>query len=677
MGIFKKIKRAITGAIKSIVNVVMKVVSLVSMPFGKPFGGLDGQAQSESFINEVKVNKESGVANVPIVYGRRRIGGTRVYVGVQSGNSNFLTTITTLTYGAGYPGVNGFYKIYIDEKEVPLRHYSGPLQPGYVTGSFRNNPGAASQGGNFPQTPFTMIPSSGPYQNRVEIQLALNSYSDASLRNFELIPPLTSRHHAVGFSHLICRFQWLPITNQAEAEANPYGRGIPQVEIEVQGRPIIDLLGYTLNEMIAFAGGPGILRDRGWGVTNQDNPVNVLYDYMRQGNSFNPLIAQTDIDAESWYKAAYQCSQVVNGRKAFTFNGVIDTGKSHMDNIKIILEHFRGLLTYRNGKYFLKIENAGDDDDITNIPADMAPYSVMTLDQDVLIGGLKIQGDTVESKFNEVRVTFVDPSANFNATDVYYPTGFVASYRTEDQQKRLEKKVSLEACTNRDEAYHYGQVALLRSRNQMSIEAKCTMAAANLAVGDIVRVNNPAVAIDKFCRVYGVKLTPEATVELTLIEHYAEAYTFDQVASEPDRPAFVSIDPFTIQPPTNAQISFLQNPVTFDGKQGFRDITISWTKSTSTSAALYRVFRRYGGDNQLLTTTSNNVFVHQRQPIGGGGGYAYNYMIDAVNAAHTVKSAGVFVSQVITTEYQPSSGASSVINTGGTVQSVGPSQFGA
>lgn len=671
MGIFSKIKRAITGAIKSIVNIVMKVVSLVSMPFGKPFGGLEGQAQSESFINEVKVNKESGVSNVPIVYGRRRIGGTRVYVGVQSGNSNFLTTITTLMYGQ----VNGFYKVYIDEKEVPLKHYDGPLQPGYVSGSFRGNPQAASSAGNYLGSPQTMIPSSGPYVGRVELQLAQNTnfvgYGDCSLLGYALVPPLTNKHQASGFSHLICRFQWLPITTQAEAEANPYGRGIPQVEIEVQGRPIIDFLGYTYNEVTTQSFGISANRARGYGVNNQDNPVNVLYDYMRT------LVSQLDFDYGSWWKAAYQCSQIVNGRKAFTFNGVIDTGKSHMDNIKIILEHFRGLLTYRNGKYYLKIENAGDDDNIANIPTNMAPYSVMTLDQDVLIGGLKIQGDTVESKFNEVRVTWVDPNANFNATDVFYPASFVEQYRTEDKGKRLEKKLALEGCTNRDEAYHYGQVALLRSRNQMSIEAKCTMAAANLAVGDIVRVNNPAVAIDKYCRVYGVKLTPEATVELELIEHYAEAYTFNQVASEPDRPAFVSIDPFTIQPPTNAQITFLQNPVTFDGQQGFRDITISWTKSTSTSAALYRVFRRYGGDNQLLTTTSNNVFIHQRQSIGGGAGYAYNYMIDAVNAAHTVKSAGVFVSAVITTQYEPSSGASSVINTGSTVQSVGPSQFGA
>jgi len=518
---WKKIKRAITGAIKSIVNVVMKVVSLVSMPFGKPFGGLDGQSQSESFINEVKVNKESGVTNVPIVYGRRRIGGTRVYVGVQKGNSNFLTTITTLAYGGSYDAVNGFYKIYIDEKEVPLTHRGTPLQPGYVTGSFRNNPGAASSGGNYSTYPISMIPSSGPYANRIEIQLSQGGYGDASLRTFEMIPPLTSLHSANGFAHLVCRFQWLPITTQAEAEANPYGRGIPQIEVEVQGRPIIDLLGYTLNEI--SGGAPGIDRNKGFGITNQDNPVNVLYDYMRQGNSFGALISQTDIDVPSWYKAATQCSQVVNGRKAFTFNGVIDTGKSHMDNIKIILEHFRGLLTYRNGKYYLKIENAGDDDNITNIPTNMAAYSVMTLDQDVLIGGLKIQGDTVESTFNEVRVTYVDPTANFNATDVYYPAGYVASYRTEDKGKRLEKKLSLEGCTNRDEAYHYAQVALLRSRNQMSIEAKCTMAAANLAVGDIVRVTNPAVATDKYCRVYGVKLTPEATVELTLIEHFAEA----------------------------------------------------------------------------------------------------------------------------------------------------------
>jgi len=697
MGIFSKIKRAITGAVKSIFKVVMKVVSLISSPFGQ-LGDMPGQNQQESFINEVRINKESGVANVPIIYGRRRVGGTRVYVAVDAGGyqgqefttgGTYLRTVTILGFGNRYYGeaIQGWYKIYIDEKEVPMVRTgyswdpsSSPLLPGDVTGSYAlSYPSPAVS--NFGAVIVKPVTSS-PYAGRVAASLHSGRGGIGTrsvILDFPSNPPWTTKHKCEGFGAIVCQFKWLPITTQAQAEANPYGRGVPLVEVEVQGKPIRDILSSTYIT-----------------TTRQSNPVNVLYDYLTSICGINA----SEIDynnlsfdtTTSFYKAALQCDQSVptylaNGtlgsRKAFTFNGVIDTGRTLMENVKTILESFRGLMTYRNGKYYLKIENAGDDNDITNIPTNMATYSVMTLDQDVLIDGLKISGDNIENKFNSVRVTWVDPDANYNATDVYYPENVSGTYAlrqqylAEDQLKVLQKTITLPNCTNRDEAYHYGQVVLRRSRNQLAIEAKCTMAAANLAVGDIVRVNNPAVAIDKYCRVQSVKLNPDATVELGLIEHVAEAYTFNPVTPEPDRPAFVSVDPFKLEPPTNVQVLFKYSKIDRLGEFNFRrQIRITWTKSTSPGVAFYRIFRKLGSDTYgtQLGTTMNNFFEIDDQQANN---HRFECFVDCVNAAQTVKSVGVLVQQIITTEYEPSSGASSTINTGSTVQSVGPSQFGA
>lgn len=706
MGIFSKIKRAITGAIKTIVNVVMKVVSLVSTPFGTPYGAPDAQSQSESFINEVKINKESGVANVPIIYGRRRVGGTRVFVGIDSGGNQgeqvgaaagtYLRTVTILGFGTQdndndvYSGqigaINGWYKIFIDEKEVPMvrvpDYYwntaTAALPAGRIAGSYATS--TLRPPYNVANTRYMYKPvSTSPYAGRLVVELYHNGIGNqGGLMVYPSNPQWTNNHQCMGFSAIVCQYKWLTITTQAQAEANPYGRGVPVVEVEVQGKPIVDLLSAS-----AY---PNNL-----GLTGQSNPVNVLYDYLTKycGISTSEIDYTQNDSSTSFYKAAYQCNQSVptylaNGtigsRKAFTFNGIIDTGKTTMDNVKIILESFRGLMTYRNGKYYLKIENAGDDSDITNIPTNMAPYSVMTLDQDILIGGLKIAGDNIENKFNSVRVTFCDPDANYNATDVYYPENTYSTlslrqqYLKEDQNKVLLKSITLENCTNRDEAYHYGQVILRRSRNQLAIEAKCTMAAANLTVGDIVRVNNPAVAIDKYCRVISVKLTPEATIELGLIEHVAEAYTFNPVTPEPDRPAFVSIDPYTISAPTNVQIEFKYSPITFSGATPYRDHRISWTKSTSPGVAFYRIFKAREGQQygDQVGVTVNNFFEINSQC----NNFNVKYYVDAVNSTQTVKSTGILVSATITTEYDPASGTSSIINAGTTVQTVGSSQFG-
>jgi hypothetical protein len=705
MGIFSKIKRGIIGAIKGIINIVMKVVSLISMPFGT-LGDTPGQNQQESFINEVKVNKESGVSNVPIIYGRRRVGGTRVFVGIDAGGyqgeqnttgGTYLRTVTVLGFGTQvndddvYSGqigaINGWYKIFIDEKEVPMvrvpDYYwntaTAALPAGRIAGSYASS--TLRPPYNIDSVRYMYKPvSTSPYAGRLVVELYHNGVGNqGGLMTFPSNPQWTNNHKCMGFAALVCQFKWLTITTQAQAEANPYGRGVPVVEVEVQGKPIKDLLSAS-----AY---PGNL-----GLAGQSNPVHVLYDYMTTYCGIAPSeIDYTQNDsATSFYKAAYQCNQSVptylaNGtvgtRKAFTFNGIIDTGKTLMDNVKMILESFRGLLTYRNGKYYLQIDNAGNDSDITNIPTNMATYSVMTLDQDVLIEGLKISGDNIENKFNKVRVTYCDPDANYNATDVYYPEKIPSSYAlnqqylTEDQLKVLEKTITLANCTNRDEAYHYGQVILRRSRNQLAIEAKCTMAAANLAVGDIVRVNNPAVAIDKYCRVMSVKLTPEATIELGLIEHVAEAYTFNPVTPEPDRPAFISIDPFKLDPPTSVSIAFKYSAIIFNGVSPYRDHRISWTKSASPGVAFYRIFKASEGQQygDQVGVTQNTFF----EINSYADNYNVKYYVDAVNSTQTVKSTGILVSATITTEYEPSTGSSTVINAGTATQSVGSTQFGA
>ena len=79
MGIFKKIFRAAKKVVKSVVKAVTKLAGALIQPFGfspdVPDFGLDEGLDQESLIQGVLLNKDSAIANIPVVYGTRMIGG--------------------------------------------------------------------------------------------------------------------------------------------------------------------------------------------------------------------------------------------------------------------------------------------------------------------------------------------------------------------------------------------------------------------------------------------------------------------------------------------------------------------------------------------------------------------------------------------------------------------------
>ena len=58
-----------------------------------------------------KINKNSNVAQIPIVYGERRVSGTRVFVATSGADNKYLYIILSLCEGE----VNSIGSVYIDD----------------------------------------------------------------------------------------------------------------------------------------------------------------------------------------------------------------------------------------------------------------------------------------------------------------------------------------------------------------------------------------------------------------------------------------------------------------------------------------------------------------------------------------------------------------------------------
>ena len=79
---FKKKKKK-----KFIINLIVSAIA--SKIFGKKKSPLGGGAGAQA---SVLVNKQSNNEYIPVVYGRRRVGGTRAFVGTSNGPGGSGTT---------------------------------------------------------------------------------------------------------------------------------------------------------------------------------------------------------------------------------------------------------------------------------------------------------------------------------------------------------------------------------------------------------------------------------------------------------------------------------------------------------------------------------------------------------------------------------------------------------
>jgi len=373
--------------VKGAVSLVKGIASVFTSPFGTKFDAPDSNYADSQSIQGVLLNKDSAISNVPVVYGTRMVGGTRVFVSTNGSTNQYLYLAFVVAEGQ----CNGYTSLIIDDNTVPLDSYAHGV---------------------------LATPSSGNYANKLQVEFFDGRDNQSASSILLNAPGWTTDHKLSGLCYLAFRFEWLPPNpTQEQVDNNPYSGGIPDVKIILQGKKIFDAttLGST--------GSSHTTAYDSETTTFTNNPASVLLDYMRN-DRFGKGLSNDVFDWDTFKTAATLCDQVVTytdstSGKAFTCDAVVDTSQSLMTNIKIILQGFRGIMPYQQGKYQLRIEHGGDDNDISATPSD--PAVVFSITEDEIVGGLNIEGENKESKINRCRVTYVDPYADYQPNEVVYP----------------------------------------------------------------------------------------------------------------------------------------------------------------------------------------------------------------------------------------------------------------
>ena len=580
---FKAVTKIITAPIK----IITKALSWI-MP--KPPEIPDfGTTDFDDFEQGILLNKQSNDANIPVVYGERLLGGTRVFLETSGTDNEFLYMAIILCEGE----INSIEQIRVDDKVVTF------------DGAFADNTqrSVASSDGNFYKDSVSYI--------TIEPHLGSDSQSASSL--LSTLSSWGSNHKLSGLAYLALKFKW----NQDVFS------GIPKVQAKIKGKKVVTLASNLSESSATFSA----------------NPAFCLLDYLRN-TRYGKGLATTDIDLQSFYDASqvavtqvtpYSGASDIN---IFDCNAVLDTSKKIIENVRTLLRGCRGYLPYTAGKYKLIIETTGS--------------ASITLTEDDIIDGYTLNSENKNDKYNRVIVSFVNPDRNFQVDEVQFPpiddSGLTsadqhATMKTADGGFLLEGKFDVQTITSPYQAEEMAEVILRRSREALKLDIKVAGDGYDLAIADIVNITHSSLGFSaKAFRVLAITFNEDFTIGLTLVEYQASHYTWASKAQVASTPSTNLPDPFTIQPP--ASVTLTDEMIEYADGVVLTRLNIVIGASPDSFVQYYQVEAKKTSEDNFKIISSGTELRHEFLNVIDGENYTVRAKaINALGVSSTFTSA--------------------------------------
>lgn len=526
------------GATKAGEKIVNAVVDFVVQPFMGLLGGAPEIGNETERQQGVLVTRRAGGAtSVPVVYGLRKVGGLITFAETGPATSTpankYLWVIYVLSEGA----VEGLYELYIDDNQLPGSAI-GQLNAGQVVNI-----------------------TEGKYNGRVSMQFYKGVYhstpSNSQVGNiikgnlFAECPSYKNTMIYNGLATLFVRYEWKEVKTQADADANPFSGSIPEIGAVLLGRKVASLV-TTTSEGIEYGAA-------GYSERYSTNPAEILLDYLRNPR-YGKGMKNSEIDWASFRTAAAKCNTEVTYTTTnikgpiMTCNYVLDTDYTIFQNVKILLQGFRAYMPYVQGRYKLKIEDAGNETDILSGSATIVAEclgSAQVFDASLLDNAYEIMGDVVytgidrSSKYNQVVVTYVDPRLEYKWSNqqVVFPETEAErqTFITADGGRENKLEITMPTVTNYAMAKDFARILFNKSRYAETATLRVSSQAFELEPGDNIRIQNRILNFgDVPWRVIGIQHNSDYTFDLACVRNPDFIYPYTRVG-EPDRvlPIFV------------------------------------------------------------------------------------------------------------------------------------------
>ena len=500
---FKAAKKIVKGAVKGVFKIFSKAISwLIPTPDVPDFG----TDEFDDFEKGILLNKQSNDASIPVIYGERLVGGTRVFLETSGTDNTYLYMAIVMAEGE----INSIEEVRVDDKVVT---WASSLSDGTEVE-------VGSGDSNFYKDSASLI--------RIEPHFGTDGQSASSL--LSTLSSWGSNHKLSGLCYLALRFKW----NQ-----DVFG-AVPKVQAKIKGKKIVTYNSSLVAQTAAYS----------------TNPAFCLLDYLTN-ERYGKGLSTSDIDLQSFYDASVICATQVtpfsggSDINIFDTNAVLDTSRKLIENVRELIKGCRGYLPYTSGKYKLVIETTGS--------------ASITLNEDDIIGGYSLTSRDKNDRYNRVIVSFINPDRNFQVDEVQFPpiddSGLTsadrhATMKTVDGGILLEGRFDFKTITSPYQAEEMAEIILRRSREALTLGINVSFDAYDLAIGDIVGITHSSLGFSsKNFRVVALSFNEDFTIGLNLIEHQDSHYTFASKTQVTSTPSTNLPNPNNIQPPASVTLS--------------------------------------------------------------------------------------------------------------------------
>ena len=527
---------------------------IVSFAIGKVMEAIAGKPKAPTLDESLKMNNTSNVSALPVVYGRRLVGGSE-YRAVTGTGNKYLHRVMTLSEGE----IDSVEKVFVNDKDVSIAPYASKIITRIFTG-------------------------------------ASNQIADAPL-SF-LLSEWNSSFVGENVAYLIARLEF---------DTDVFNAGLPVLTALVKGKKVYDPRLDTLQ-----TGGSGSHRSADPDTWEwSENPALCVLDYMTS-DIFGRNIPYSDIDIDSFMVEADYCDETItlisaNGdslpnQKRYTCNGVVDTQKDSLEIIKELLSSCRGTLVAPSDKFRIVIDKP------TN--------SVFQFTEDNLVGAWSIVGGGVRDRKNRVQTRFFDKNNNYDVAIKLVTSSGSTNFLTEDNNRVLQAEISLPFTDEHIRADILSQHFLKQSRLPFKVSFKANIEALAVEAMDLITIKHAFVGWDsgalsngKLFRVIQVSMTDTETVMIQAEQYDPSVYTFD-VNTPPQSPNTNLPDPNSALPPSSLTLDSSELQINKDGTIVER-IRATWGEPTLAFVHHYEIAWKATGDSgfTIVATDDNDFYI--------------------------------------------------------------------
>ena len=482
-------------------------------------------ALSSAQAQGILINSQSNVDPIPVIYGRRRVGGTRVFIEVSGSSNEYLHLVLVLSEGP----VTAIDNVYLDDVLSMDAKFTGLLTVTKHLGT-PGEPADATLTADVPKWTSACKLSNCAYLY-VKLKYDRNAFSGlptitADVRGRTLYDPRDGQTRYSNNPALVLR-DYLSNTI--------YGRGISSsaiddtsiaaaanaCDVRITAPSFSDIFTVsTTTEALTFA--QPIPIDTGDGVKVSSTAtvpsplvagttyyaIKVTDTSYQLATTLANAYAGVAIDLTSAGSGQHTLAQV--NYAAYACDGTIDTNQTAYDNVRALLTACRGMLVFSGGKYRLVLDVA-------------TTASSFGFTESNITGSWVISQAGKRAKYNRVTAGFYNPAKKWQPDLAMVES---TALRATDNGLILEAKIDLPFTANSYRAQNIGQLTLNQSRYGLVVKFSAFQEGLRCEVGDVVPITHTTPGWSaKLFRIMQIEIKDNDEVYVVAREYSASVYT--------------------------------------------------------------------------------------------------------------------------------------------------------